>query len=214
LYNSGMQKGTVHKGNLWNSRFFRINYSPKLTTNMEKETFTTKLHEACSSDELRPVMMCIHFLDGFAYASDGMIVIKQSLEYHSIINSSSLNGKCLHKDNYKAIMQFEKATCDDLGVSCIAPDGRSAFFEYFDLKGVQMPNFESVLKPVASTPVSYIGIRPDLLNRLSKAMHSPDGILRIRFQGVDRWALVDVVGIENQCGVIMPAIINDTLFSS
>lgn len=38
---------------------------------MEKFNFTTKLHVACSDDELRPIMNCVHFVGGFAYASNG-----------------------------------------------------------------------------------------------------------------------------------------------
>jgi hypothetical protein len=178
---------------------------------MDKQTFTTKLHECCSDDELRPIMMCVHFMNGFAYASDGYVVIKQSLEYHSIINSELLSEKSLHRDNYKAIMGFEKAECNDMGVSCADSDGRTAFFEYFDRKGLEVPNFEAVIKPTGFKSIEFIGMRPDILNRLGKALHTVGGIIRMQFQGIDRCILVDAPGIENQIGVIMPAILNETL---
>lgn len=179
---------------------------------MESQNFTTKLYEVCSNDELRPILMCVHFMDGFAYASDSRMVIKQSLEYHSIINPVLLDGKSIHKDNYKAIMQFETATCDDSGVACVDNDGRTAFFEYFDRKGIELPNFESYLKPAGQKSIEFIGITPEFLHKLSKAMHSPSGSLRLQFQGVDKVILIDAVGIDNQFGAIMPAILNDTLF--
>jgi hypothetical protein len=179
---------------------------------MEKQNFTTKLYEVCSNDELRPIFMCVHFKDGFAYASDAHMIVKQSLEYHSIVNPELLDGKSIHKDNYKAIMQFEIATCDASGVQCMDNDGRTAFFEYFDRKGIEVPNFDTVLKPVGQKSIEFIGINPDYLHKLSKAMHSTSGALRLQFQGVDRAILVDAVGIDNQCGVIMPAILNDVLF--
>lgn len=180
---------------------------------MDKQSFTTKLHEVCSDDELRPIMMCIHFKEGFAYASDARMVVKQSLEYHSIINPELLEGKSIHKDNYKAIMQFEKATCDDTGVACEDNDGRTAFFEYFDRKGVELPNFESVFTLHGFLNINFIGIMPELLYKLSKAMHCPGSILRLRFQGPDKPIHIDVMGIDNQVAILMPAILNDTLFS-
>lgn len=179
---------------------------------MDKQTFTTKLYEVCSNDELRPILMCVHFKDGYAYASDGHVLIKQSLDYHSIGKPELLDGKSMHKDNYKAIMQFEIAECDDNGVACSDNDGRTAYFEFFDYKGLQQPNFEATLKRSGFAEVSFIGINPEFLYKLSKAMHNPSGVMRLQFQGLDKPVLIDVVGIEDQYALIMPAVIQDTLF--
>jgi hypothetical protein len=180
---------------------------------MEKKTFTTKLYEVCSSDELRPVMMCVHFKDGFAYASDGHMVVKQSLEYHTIQGIEFLEGKSLHKDNYKAIMGFEMAECNEDGVACSDSDGRTAFYEYFDHKGTETPNFDSVLKPTGQKAIEFIGLNPEFLAKIGKAMHVPSNSLRLQFQGVDKSILIDTPEIENQWGLLMPAMINDSLWS-
>lgn len=180
---------------------------------MDKKTFTTKLYEVCSSDELRPVMMCVHFKDGFAYASDGHMAIKQSLEYHTVIGVDFLNGKSLHKDNYKAIMGFEIAECNEDGVTCSDNDGRTAFYDYYNLNGASIPNFESVLKPIGQKSIEFIGINPEYLFKIGKALHVPSGALRLQFQGVDRSILIDTPEIENQWAILMPAIIDDSLFS-
>jgi hypothetical protein len=180
---------------------------------MEKKSFTTKLYEVCSTDELRPVMVCVHFKGGFAYASDGHMLVKQSLEYHTILNPELLDGKSLHMDNYKAIMGFEFAECNEDGIACHDSDGRTAFYDYFDLKGQEVPNFESVLKPCGQKSVEFIGMNPEYLYKISKAMHSPGGSFRLQFQGVDKPILIDTPEIENQWGILMPAIINDSLWS-
>ena len=179
---------------------------------MDRENFNTKLHEVCSTDELRPIMMCVHFVNGFAYAADSSICIKQSLEYHSIINPESLEGKSIHRDSYKNIMQFEKAECTEEGILCSDPDGRKAFFEYFKRDG-DIPDFDKLFKGFKETKVPFIGMNPKLINRLSAAMHSIDGILRLRFQTLDKAIFIDCVGIPNQEGILMPALINDTLFT-
>jgi hypothetical protein len=178
---------------------------------MDKSTFTTKLYEACSSDELRPIFMCVHFKNGFAYASDSHMVIKQSLEYHTISDPEFLEGKSIHKDNYKAIMGFEKAECNEDGIACSDNDGRTAFYEYFDRKNVELPNFDAVIKPIGQKSIEFIGVNADLLQKLAKAMHNPSGTLRLQFQGINKAILVDVIEIENQFGVLMPMIINNTL---
>ena len=179
---------------------------------MDRETFTLKVHECCSDDEIRPILMCVHFKGGFAYATDGAVAIKQSLEYHTIINPEHLEGQSLHKDNFKAVMGFERAECDDAGITCTDHDGRAAFFEYFDRKGQEMPDFESVLKPLGGQSVDFIGISPEYIGLLAKSMHSPDKIFRLKFQGKDKPVLVDVPGIPNQVALIAPAILNDTLW--
>jgi hypothetical protein len=181
---------------------------------MEKQTFKTKLYEACSSDELRPVLMCVHFKNGFAYASDAHMVVKQSLEYHAIQEPLFLEGKCIHKDNYKAIMGFEIATCNEDGVSCSDSDGRTAFYEYFDTKGVPPPNFDEVLKPTGCKSIEFIGINPDFVERIGKALHTPSGTLRFQFQGIDKGVLIDTPEIENQWAILMPVFINESLFGN
>ena len=179
---------------------------------MEKQTFTTSLHSVCSTDEMRPIMMCVHFKNGFAYASDGYMLIKQSLEYHSIIGAEHLEDKSIHKDNYEAIMKFEIAECDDNGIACKDTDGRVAYFEFFDRKGEEIPDHEKILAKSGITQVGFIGIRPKFLSKLAKAMHCPSGAFRLQFQGIDKAIIVDTPEIPDQIGIIMPALINDTLF--
>lgn len=44
----------------------------------QKNNFDKKvqMHLACSKNELRKEMQCVYFKDGFAYASDGIILVK------------------------------------------------------------------------------------------------------------------------------------------
>jgi hypothetical protein len=179
---------------------------------MEKFNFTTKLHEACANDPLRPVMMCVHFSGGWALASNGHIAIRQSLEYHSIIDPEHLDGKSLHHESFRDIMSFEFATCTEDGIECKDSDGRSAFFNYFDRKGTEIPNYDSIFKKTSLVSLTFIGFSPENFHKLSKALYAPHGNIRVQFQGVDKAMLVDVIGIDNQEGVLMPVILSDSLF--
>ena len=180
---------------------------------MDKFNFTTKLHEVCSKDETNPVMNCIHFKDGFAYASNGMILIRQTLDYHSVIDPEFLNGNSIHRESFKQALSFDTVQCTDEGLVCKDKDGRVALFEYFDLQGKEIPNFDFVLrKPSADyEPVSMIGFNPEALSKLEKAMHY-QGVLKFTFYGMDKYVFVESLTYTDQIAIMAPAIIQDTLF--
>lgn len=179
-----------------------------------KQTFNTKLHEICSDNKLQPVMQCVYFDNGFAYASNAHIAIKQSLDFQSVLAPEELDGKFLHKDNFKAVMTFEIAECCDDGIQCKSISGAAAFFEYYIPKiDEKIPEFEKMLHPKrGQTAVTFIGFNPEYFAKLTKALYAPMGNIRCKFTGVDSGILVDVVGIEDQQAIIMPYILNDSLF--
>ena len=180
----------------------------------EKQTFNTKVYECCADDKLRPVIQCVYFENGFAYAADGSVAIKQTLSFQSVIDIHELDGKLLHKDSYKAVMNFEFAQAMADGIECWNGNGQRAFFEYFKpAENDKIPNFEAVLTPKRGvTNLSFIGINPESLNRLTKALYAPTGNIRIQFTGIDSAIIVDVVGVDEQTAIMMPIILNDTLF--
>jgi hypothetical protein len=180
----------------------------------EQKTFNTKLYEVCSTDKLRPVMNCIYFDSGYAYASNGNVAIKQSLEYQSVLGAEFLDGKLLHRDNYKSVMAFDFAECHDDGIACKSTSGAVAFFEYYTpLEGEKIPAYDKVIRtefPVI--PLSFIGMNPDFLIKLTKALYAPSGNIRCQFTGLDKPIKVDVIGIEDQEAILMPYILTDSLF--
>lgn len=182
------------------------------TEKAQKQTFTTKLYECCANDELRPMMQCVHFMNGFAYASDGIVMIKQTLELHSVVNKEQLEGKAIHKDSYKVIMTFEIAEATETGVYCKSTSGQTAFFDYFEKLGEKTPNFESMLTRRGLTSLTFIGINPEHFARLAKAIYNPGNNMRMQFTGVSTAILIDCPGVEGQEAIVMPKIINDSLF--
>ena len=156
-------------------------------------------------------MNCVHFIDGFAYASNGNMIIKQSLEYHSVLEKDFLNGHSIHRLNYANIMQFEFATANEDGIACQNKDGRTVFFEYFDAKGEPVPDFARVVNQFSAKGVDFIGIAPKQVEILGKAFYNGDHV-RFRFAGIDRGMIIDVLGYEDQLAYLMPVILNGTLF--
>lgn len=179
---------------------------------MDKFNFSTKLHLACSDDEIRPILNCVHFSGGWAFALNGNIAIRQSLEYHSVLQSEMLENKSIHRDNYKNIMQFEVATANDDGIQCSNADGREAFFSYFDRKNEPLPDLDKIFKGFKAKGVDFIGFNPEQMKILMDAMYSPGGYVRCNFAGIDGGIYIDVPGVDRQEAILMPVLIEPTLF--
>ena len=191
----------------------------------KKQTFTTKLHECTAKDSLRPMLQCVHFLNGFAYASNSYVCIKQSLEYHNIVEPENLDGEALHRDSYAAAMKFDYVLATPDGLDCSSVNGQKAFYEYYRPENIdtgedslekvgrnRIPDFERVLNPARGvTSMSFIGVNPDHFTTLMKALHAPAKTVRIQFTGIETAILVDVVGVEDQNAVIMPKMLDGTI---
>jgi hypothetical protein len=179
-----------------------------------KFNFTTKLHNCCATGEdakLRPVMSAVHFKDGYAYATNAYIMVKSSLEYHSVINPEFLDGKAMHKDNFKEILKFESAECCDDGISCKNADGQVAFYEYFICD--KAPNFDVVI-PNSNyfKEVGQIGLNPKHLSDCCSAMYSDSGAFRLTFSGQIKAIRIDVIGYPDQIGIVMPMALSNSVF--
>lgn len=181
----------------------------------EKHNFTTKIYKCCSSDkdELRAWSKSVHFKNNYAYASNGHIMVRTSLEYQKVINPEMLDGKAIHRDNFKEAMKFEIAECCPDGISCKNTDGQSAFYEYFEMGEEKTPNFESIIPPESKTEaVDIIGINPKFVENLTSAMYSDDGVFKLRFSGKAGPIVVTATGYPDQVGIIMPCVLSESLF--
>ena len=68
------------------------------------------MHLACAKDDFRPQMQCIYFKDGFAYATDAHVLVKNDLTACSNLDPEQialLDGKLLHADHYKDILKYD-----------------------------------------------------------------------------------------------------------
>lgn len=187
-----------------------------------KKTFNTALNEVCSTDSTRPMYQCVHFENGFCYATNGQAAIKQSLEIHSVIDPDYLDGRSLHKDNFKAVRTFEFARAIDEGIECWNTNGQKAYFEYYRPEGeaaiedperYKMPDIDKIInthKRVEAIP--FIGFDVEQLAKLKKALYDPENNLRCQFTGVGEKILIDAIGVDDQAAIIMPLILNAVLF--
>ena len=71
--------------------------------NETKNNFDKKvqMHLACSTDDFHPETQCVFFNNGYAYATDTHILVRNRISEISGLNESeieALNGKFLHAD--------------------------------------------------------------------------------------------------------------------
>lgn len=170
-----------------------------------KNTFISDLHLACANDKSRPAMQCVHFKDGFAYASDGHVVIKQPLHLNLVDNMDILDGVSIHSESFKAIRKMKHVTATEDGFECISKDGSKVFFEYSKEKS---PNFEAVLTSKGAQMLGEIGINPGLVGVLKKAMAGGDKV-KMTFQGQAEAIMIEPLQAEyeGEVAMIMPLIV-------
>lgn len=171
---------------------------------MEKQNFISDLHLACAKDKLRKSLQCVHFLNGYAYASDGIILIKQSLEINNgIPNYEMLENKSIHKDSFNEIRKFDIVVVNEDGFDC-TKGGRKAFFPFTDLEGEVIPDFDAVI-PQQVVELSEIGVSPKYVGILEKAMAGGHK-LRLAFTGIDSGMIFQSMDSDyaDQIAMLMP----------
>lgn len=175
----------------------------KLRVNFNKGL---RMDLACAKDEVRPIMNCVHFKDGHAYASDGHILVKNFLlECTSIPEEQieKLDGKNLHRESYKELLKYDVIEISDEGIEA-TKNGEKSFFYFSNVDGVY-PNSEKVLQDALNaSPVamSQVGLNTDYLIKLNKALHGSN-VCKYQFKGEGRPIILQ--GVESaSIGIIMP----------
>ena len=180
----------------------------------DKQTFTAPLHLACAKpDKLRPVFEYIFFIDGNAYASDGYILIEQSIEeYCHIIDANKLNGKVLHSDTYKMAMKCHMVVAEEEGIRCYTKTRQEVFFPYPVLAnyGIEkIPDFKRTLAVSEPLSTAHLGILPKYLAIADKVLvHDKAEPVKCILQGDRQPVIITVPGRPSQRMLWMPCMIS------
>jgi hypothetical protein len=178
---------------------------------MEKQTFVSDLHLACSKEEKRPALQCVHFINGYAYATDTKILIKQSLEYSSnILNYELLECKAVHADNFKEIRKYHIVEVTEEGFNCTAKNGRKAFYPFMEFdEDVKVPNFDDAI-PREMEELCRTGLSPRYIGILDKAMAGGSHV-KATFNGAEgtiRFHSIDS-NYANQVAMLTPSTLDN-----
>ena len=173
-----------------------------------------KLWLACAEDEFRPAMNYIHFRNNYAYASDAYILIRVPLaelvnvpeEQAALLNGFSICSKVFKYVTTLGDIRIEK---DGERIAIIGQQEDNEIRIYLVGEDkIKAPAFEKVLeKDETCEPLSNIGIKPNLLARLSGAMGTD--AFKMEFTTQTKKIFISPSSpINNVIGVIMPIYID------
>ena len=174
-----------------------------------------QMHLACADDGMRSQMKCVYFKSGFAYATDGVILVKNRLDEMSSFEQAeidALDGKFLQAQFYKDILKYDYCLISDEGIECHKGDDK-AFF-YFTVFGdeTKYPNADKVLEDTLNKPtVPLPTIAFDIKNmeRMRKAL-SGIGQCVAMFKGTDNPIVFQSIdGTSSSIGLVSPVMFNN-----
>lgn len=177
--------------------------------------FKTPLFKALLADGMREKLSYAFVKDGFVYASNGVILIKQSLsEIHEIDEDQQkfIEGKSFHHDLLKQLWKFKFVEFTENSIK--AGDGKAnGEFEYSTQ--IESPNFDILLSyEVEMHAIRQMGIMPKQLSILSDVMdlhtYGQGGVI-LKFVGHNKmaFAFASYDSIDIQIGLIMPTETNE-----
>lgn len=178
----------------------------------QRQNFTRDLSIACSTDELRPVLNHVYFKDGYAYATDAHILIKQSLEYHTIIGKDNLEGRYLHRHIFKCIYGYTIAEATPDGVECTDKYGNKVLFRYSEFGDSKYPNADLVLDQFKPTQCERVAFGMYNLDKVRKLLYNenPDASVRFEFgEGAKSILKPNSCEFQDQVVLVMGCMMND-----
>ena len=183
-----------------------------------------KIFDICTDDIATPALAYVHFIDGYAYASNRFILVRVPLSICTTLGEDDykrLDGFCIRGSLLKTLMQYESVAIDygyDL-------DDKGETFDYVELTAtvgqnelkvvlkrprvnpIVPPNFEKIITEgrESEVPVSSIGFRIKFLRTLAAAMGQDIIFLRFTKTGSGKiYVIPDDETAAGTIGVIMP----------
>lgn len=174
-----------------------------------------KMHLACLKEDVtNPTLGCIYIKNGYAYASDRSILVRNDLRDMSNFDDAdieALDGKYIPADFYKEIIKYDDCLISDEGIECHKDDDK-AFF-YFKVFGdSKYPNADQVLENALNkmtVPMPQIGFDVKKMQTLYKALYGANQC-KATFKGEGQpIVFYSLEKSSNSVGILMPVTINE-----
>lgn len=173
-----------------------------------------KMHLACAPKEGKSVLQCIYFKDGFAYATDGTILVKNRISEISTFSEdeiAALDGKMLPAEHYKDILKYDECLISDEGIEATKKDDR-AFFYFKDPGDGHYPDADRVMQDALNrrtVPMPEIGFNIKLMKRMAEALSNFD-LCKAMFKGEGQPIVFQSImeGVSS-VGALMPVMIEE-----
>lgn len=193
---------------------------------MKKYTkkFKKDLHKLTDLNGWRESLQYVFFKDGYVYATDACVLIKQSLALHDFTEEEIklLNGYCIHANAFAMLRKFDVLSVTKAGEINASKDGVSIVVklsEYSTKSGgdkIIMPTFDQVLNKayegLKKAPASkYMALNPTLLKLLTSCLFDSKDVV-LRYSGKNKAIAVEVASGDDidQKALIMPVMVDIT----
>lgn len=170
--------------------------------------FKTQIWKACSNDHLRPALTHAFVSDGFIYATNAHVAVKQSLEHIHGIEAEErriIEGKYFSVHLLKQLDKCDIVVFKEDGIHTECGSTK-AVYQYSVCGGIY-PNVDAVLPSAGSVEaVPCIGFNPKYFKVMAEAMMTDTDEFRFDFNGASRAIVVTANGYdrEHQIGILMP----------
>jgi hypothetical protein len=174
-----------------------------------------KLHLACSSDELRPVMNHILVTKSDVCASDAHILVNHATSnlFDEEFIASMPDRFLINSKHWQLMCKKHLFVTFDKEMIRVIYSYGEVYYPIYTEKSIgSYPDFNQVFpKETDKGEVGEIGIKPSLLNRLCLTMRGEDDLdnLKLTFHGCNRAVVVRLTSNTNVRGLIMPCTIYD-----
>lgn len=171
---------------------------------------------------MRPVFCYVLFSNGYAYATDGHIIVKQkfSLIFNEVLveGVENLNGKAMHAKLFENLITADLLKFDETGVTATyskyackyeyskLPEGRT--FESWD----KVINDALINTKLTGSVLNVIGLNPKIASRLYGCLVMDESRAVIhKYQDQHKAIVVTAMGVPetDQVALLMPVMITD-----
>ena len=108
--------------------------------------FQNEFWKACATDNLTLALNCVYFKDGYLYASNAQVLIKQPLSQHHAFKGAHeiLDDKYIHRSIFPYLKKADLITFTEAGIRAKLLDKYAITFEY-EMGVVYRSNYEYVV---------------------------------------------------------------------
>ncbi len=178
------------------------------------KNFQAPIHLACSRDELKPDLQYVFFEEGYIWATNGVILARQSLKaIHGFSKEEvdMLEGKRLHSSVFKAILGHYIIEIKEDRID--AHLGTEIISYWYSKNQDKAPDYKHAVRSSVefSNPVSQIGINAKLISTVDKIMvYNMEGYISLTFTEQNKAIFIGTPNykLKDQFCLLMPVMLN------
>lgn len=185
--------------------------------------FKKDLHKLTDPTDLRDSLQYLFFKDGYVYATNAYVLIKQSLKLHNFSEEEIklLNGYCIHANAFAMLRRFDVLQVVNAGEINASKDGVSIVVKLSEYSTENTPDkvrmldcdqtLDNAYEGLKKAPASkYMALNPSLLKLLSSCLFDSSSVV-LRYSGKNKAIVVEVNSGDHidQKAVIMPVTVDE-----